>query len=298
MKTNKDSEKEEIKSRIMTLTIKAVVLNRDNEVLILKRSRNNLYGVGKYDLPGGHIQENESYKDAISREVKEETGLDVIFEAVIDVVEFPEGTQQFRDEKRGIRCICLSHFNEVKLSPEHEQFKWLPIEKALDVFSQADGFENEKRNTLLEAKSYLEMKKSLDGWKRCLADFENYKKRQMEEKKDMVAYSNLNLILELLPVVDNFHASTEHIPAEQKDNPWVTGIMHIQKQLEKILEDNGISEIVVKKGDEFDPATMEAISHEAQNTKREAGESKVKKVLVKGYRIDERVVRAARVVVE
>jgi molecular chaperone GrpE len=302
MKTKKDCEKEEIKSRIMTLTIKAVVLNEENEVLILRRSKNNLFGVGKYDLPGGHIQENESYKDSIKREVKEETGLDVVFEAIIDVAEFPEGTQQFRDEKRGVRCICHSASSEVRLSPEHDEFEWLPIEKAVDKLSREDGFENEKKETLLKAKNYLEMKKSHDGWKRCLADFENYKKRQQEEKINMIAYSNLNFILELLPVLDNFRASTAHIPEKEKDNSWVTGIMYIQKQLEKVLEDNGVSEIVVKPGDEFDPATMEAISHEAQSAKREAKEKsddgKVSKVLVKGYRMGERVVRAARVTVE
>ena len=158
---------------------------------------------------------------------------------------------------------------------------------------------------------YLDYKKRvgyLDGWKRCQADFENYKKRQMENRKDMIAYSNINLISEILPVLDNFHASTEYIPESQKDEPWVVGIMHIQKQLEKVLEDNNVSEIKIKIGDKFNPEIMEAIADanlrtkcESTNEEKEKSEeckNIVKKVFMKGYKINDRVIRAARVVVE
>jgi molecular chaperone GrpE len=128
-----------------------------------------------------------------------------------------------------------------------------------------------------------------------LADFENYKKRQAEERKDFTTFSNVNLILEILPVVDNFYASTEHIPEDQKENAWVVGIMHIRKQLEKILEDNGLREIGVKEKDEFNPTTMEAVEKE-ENGKESKGV--VKKVIMRGYKINDRIIRAAKVSVE
>ncbi len=55
---------------------------------------------------------------------------------------------------------------------------------------------------------------NLSGWQRCQADFENYKKRSAESQKDLVRYATQSIILEILPVIDNFHASTDHIPAE------------------------------------------------------------------------------------
>jgi len=70
MEKNKKNEIA-LKSRVMTLTIKAVVLNEKNEMLILRRSQNNKYSLGKYDLPGGHIEENEGLKISIVREIKE-----------------------------------------------------------------------------------------------------------------------------------------------------------------------------------------------------------------------------------
>lgn len=279
--------------RPMALTVKAVVLNEKNEILILKRAKNVHWNAGSFDLPGGHIGEDESFQDSIIREIKEETELEATFGEVIDVVEFPKDSLLFKEEKRGIRCICYSDFKEIKLSNEHEKYLWLSIEKALDKFSARDGFENEKRETILKAQKFLEMKKALDGWKRERADFENYKKRQVEDRKDMITFSNLNLISELLPILDNFYVSTDHIPEDQKESPWVTGIMHIQKQLEKILEDNGVSEIMVKVGDKFDPEIMEAISDSNDSDK-----NIVKKVLMKGYKLDKKVIQAVKVTVE
>lgn len=293
-----ENKKNEIKpkTRAMTLTIKAVVLNKNNEVLILKRAKNDLFNGGKYDLPGGHIEENESLEDSIIREIKEETGLDAVFGEIIDVVEFPQNSPLFKEEKRGIRCICYVNSDKVRLSSEHSKYKWIPIKKATEKFSQEDGFENEKRNTILKAQEYLEMKKAMDGWKRERADFENYKKRQAEDKKELIAFSNLNLILELLPVLDNFYASTQHIPENQKKEAWLIGIMHIQHQLEKVLKDNGAAQIIVKVGDEFNPEIHEAMDN--QETKDKKYKNRVKKVLQTGYKINGKVIRPTRVIVE
>ncbi len=136
--------------------------------------------------------------------------------------------------------------------------------------------------------------KNLDGWKRCQADFENYKKRQETLQWELAKYSGLNLIMQILPVLDNFHAATDHIPGEQKDDQWVVGIMYIQKQLEKILEDNGVKEIKTKEGDDFDPKIHEAV----HNANEKVVKNKIAKVVVKGYKMEEKIVRAARVIVE
>jgi molecular chaperone GrpE len=141
---------------------------------------------------------------------------------------------------------------------------------------------------------------NLDGWQRCQADFENYKKRSAESQKDLIKYATQSIILEILPVIDNFHASTDHIPEDQKDNSWVTGIMYIQKQLENIVTENGVEDIVVKVGDNFDPIYHEAIDDKECNdcAAEHKYKNKIKKVLTKGYKIGEKVIRAARVVVE
>lgn len=139
----------------------------------------------------------------------------------------------------------------------------------------------------------------LGGWKRCQADFENYKKMQSESQKDMVRYATQGIVLQILPVLDNFQASVEHIPADQKEGAWVQGIMYIQKQLEGILAENGIDEIAAAVGDNFDPKFHEAvIDKECKSCKGEVKyENKISRVVSKGYKLGERIIRPVRVIV-
>lgn len=166
----------------------------------------------------------------------------------------------------------------------------------------ASGPEEEKPAEAGNAEEFLGKEAEyLDGWKRCQADFENYKKRQAESQKDLIRYSTQNVILQILPVIDNFQASTEHIPEDQKSNPWVTGIMYIQKQLEQVLTDNGVAEIETKIGDNFDPARHEAVEdRECKSCKSKdyKFKNKIKKIVTRGYQMGDKVVRAARVIVE
>lgn len=141
----------------------------------------------------------------------------------------------------------------------------------------------------------------LNGWKRCQADFENYKKMQAESQKDFIKYATQNVVLQLIPVLDNFHMSTDHIPEDKKDGGWVVGIMHIQKQLENVLAENGVTEILTKEGDKFDPAIHEAIEssdkkQETRDKEQEIGD-KIKKVVMKGYKLNGKIIRPVKVIV-
>ena len=140
----------------------------------------------------------------------------------------------------------------------------------------------------------------LNGWKRCQADFENYRKAQDEARKEFAKYVAETFILQIIPVLDNFHMATEHIPQDQKDGGWVAGIMHIQKQLENVLAENGVEEIMPAAGDEFDPMLHEAVEDgdkkQEISSKKEI-ENKIKKVLVRGYKMGDKVIRPSKVIV-
>lgn len=142
----------------------------------------------------------------------------------------------------------------------------------------------------------------LNDLQRLQADFANYKKRQQESQKELAGYLIEKLVMEITPVLDNFHMATQHVPADACNTPWVTGIQYIEKQLEKVLEDNGMQVIEAEEGDVFDPSIHEAISEEkaeAKDSDPEAKEVKqtVKKILQKGYKIGAKVIRPAKVVV-
>ena len=175
---------------------------------------------------------------------------------------------------------------EEKKPSEVEEIKDLKdVEEEIVVQQENELLEIEKR-----AAEYL------DGWKRCQADFENYKKMQSDSQKDLLKYVATNLILQIIPVLDNFHMSTAHIPEDQKNGGWVIGIMHIQKQLENVLSENGVEEIPVKIGDTFDPVKHEAIEDkECLHCEGEKKyQNKIKSIAMTGYKMGEKIIRPAR----
>jgi molecular chaperone GrpE len=130
--------------------------------------------------------------------------------------------------------------------------------------------------------------KHLDSWKRCQADFENYKKDQAKYQEELRKYAKMDAMEQILPVLDNFEASLAHVPDDKKANKWVEGIVYIKRQLEDVLKNNDIEEIAVKAGDKFNPEIHEAVGGDGKK-------QKVGKVIQKGYRLNGRILRASRV---
>lgn len=283
----------ESKNRPMAITNKAVVLNNSNEVLLLKRIREGLNG-NKWDLPGGHIEKGETIEAALKREVKEETNLNVEVISIIRAVEFSKEHKLFKNEKRGLRFLVRSSDRDVITQKnEHVKYRWLAFDEAIALLDKKDGFENEKRETLIAAKKLIEMQNATDNWKRAIADLENYKKRCVRDNDNFRKFCLENFIMELLPVLDNFEMALKHIPEDQKDNGWTNGIMHIKKQLQDVLSSQGVQEIDAKKGDLIDEAI-----HEVIFAKGKKGKVKIKKILKKGYKMDDKVIRPVSIETE
>ncbi len=94
---------------------------------------------------------------------------------------------------------------------------------------------------------------------RTRADFENYRKRVEQEKTAARDAGQASAILKLLPVIDNIERAIAHQPEELKDNKWAQGVGNLVKNLEKSLENLGVSRIDAKTGSSFNPELHEAI---------------------------------------
>lgn len=181
------------------------------------------------------------------------------------------------------------------MKKKHDEKPEVTGEEAIDAASNEMIPEEPREKTAEElAQEYL------NDLQRLQADFANYKKRQQESQKELAGYLIEKLVMEITPVLDNFQMATAHVPADAANSPWVTGIQYIEKQLEKVLGDNGMQVIAAKEGDTFDPSIHEAISEEKSETVEGGNQEAkqiVKKVLQKGYKIGEKVIRPAKVVV-
>lgn len=140
--------------------------------------------------------------------------------------------------------------------------------------------------------------KADENWERLLrttADFDNFKKRAAREKIEAGQYANLSLLGKLLPVLDNFEMALTAAQSAQGDKlaSFQSGITMIQQQLKSALTETGLEEIEAA-GQPFDPNLHEAVS---QLETTEIPEGHVAQQLRKGYKLKERLLRPATVVV-
>ena len=170
-----------------------------------------------------------------------------------------------------------------------------PAKEQLDHFEQRDqvpghvpgpGAEVDERVAAAEAKA----DEHLNDLKRLAAEFENYKKRTAREQASLSARATERLVKELLPIVDDLEralqAAEEHEEAKLEE-----GVRLVHRQLASALEREGLAEI--ETNGKFDPHVHEALLSQPS----QADEGSVIEVLQKGYRLGDRVLRPARVVV-
>lgn len=130
----------------------------------------------------------------------------------------------------------------------------------------------------------------LDGWKRCLADFDNYKKQQAKFLEELRFYATEDLVRDLVPILDSFELALKSVPEGDSSREWKKGIIYIQGQLEEILKARGLERISAF-GEKFNPEVHEAI--ESVESDKESGS--ILEELQPGYTMRGKVVRPARV---
>src|SRR6058998_3109447 len=128
---------------------------------------------------------------------------------------------------------------------------------------------------------------------RSQADFENYKKRSAREKEDAIKYANSSLLEKLVAIIDNFELGLEAAKGESEQSPIYSGMTLVLKQLKDLLAENGLQPIEAE-GKKFDPNLHEAIAHEPSD---QVPEETVLRQVSRGYRIKDRLLRPAKVVV-
>jgi molecular chaperone GrpE len=127
---------------------------------------------------------------------------------------------------------------------------------------------------------------------RTRADFENYRKRIDIEKTQAREMGQISAIMKLLPVIDNIERAISYVPAELEDNQWAQGVKSLTKNLEKSIENMGISRIDSTPGTVFNPEFHDAIQFDEDAT----GETEIiEESLQPGYMLNGVPIRHAMV---
>jgi molecular chaperone GrpE len=130
----------------------------------------------------------------------------------------------------------------------------------------------------------------LANWQRTQADFINYKRRTEQERQDFNSFANANLMCGILPVLDDLERALNAIPEEFSGDDWVEGVRLVERKFKTILEGQGVKPICAL-GEPFDPKLHEALRHD------KGKEGMVIQELQKGYTLNDKLLRPARVMV-
>ena len=140
--------------------------------------------------------------------------------------------------------------------------------------------------------------KADENWERLLrttADFDNFKKRAVRERTEAAQNATLSLVQKLLPILDGFDMAQTAAQTAQGDKlaSLQTGVAMLQAQFKNFISEAGVEEVDAT-GKPFDPAVHEAIS---QQESAEVPEGQVLQQLRKGYKLRDRLLRPATVIV-
>jgi molecular chaperone GrpE len=140
------------------------------------------------------------------------------------------------------------------------------------------------------AKALEDAKKYFNNWHRAEADFQNYKRRTEQEREELRRFGNVSVIINLLPVLDDFERAFASLDSHLAGLSWFDGMLLIYRKLRQLLENAGVKQIETE-GQAFDPRFHEAVAHV------EGEEGKVISEVQRGYMLHDRVLRPAMVVV-
>jgi molecular chaperone GrpE len=173
--------------------------------------------------------------------------------------------------------------------PEAEPAPPEPVEgKAEPESAQAEPVEAPLEEQLANAKE--DAQKYLGNWQRAEADFQNYKRRVEQERSESRRFASAALIINVLPILDDLERALGSLDVRLAGLTWFEGIALIHRKLLVLLDNAGVTPIQAE-GQQFDPSIHEAVTHV------DGEDGKVLAEVQRGYKLHDRVLRPAMVVV-
>ncbi len=162
----------------------------------------------------------------------------------------------------------------------------------VDVAEENGGVSEEE--IPVEEQLREELAKEKDKFLRLFAEFENFKKRTSKERMDLYKTAGQEVIVSLLPVMDDFDRALKEI-SKAGDKELLKGVELINNKFRETLKNKGLEEVEVAQGDVFDAEIHDAVTQIPAPEKKLKG--KVIDVLEKGFKLGERIIRHPKVVV-
>jgi len=180
-----------------------------------------------------------------------------------------------------------------------EKDKDIKVEEQVEDTKQTvnDAKANDTETVELTKEETLEqdLQKEKDKFLRLFAEFENYKKRTSKERIELFKTASQDVMVSMLPVLDDFERALMHIEDDKEAEELRKGVVLIYQKLLKTLEQKGLAAIEVNAGDTFDADNHEAITQIPAPSDDMKG--KIIDVVEKGYQLGNKIIRFPKVVI-
>lgn len=168
--------------------------------------------------------------------------------------------------------------DKVNEIPEDDEMNQTQDEEAAFVAGAASDIESAQQ--IGELTAHLQ---------RLQAEFDNYRRRAADQQASILELAKQDVIIQLLPLIDNVDRALAHVPEDLKENPWAKGVAGVAKQASDTFTNIGVSRVETV-GQPFDHNTMEAIAAEGEGDGEVVSEE-----LQAGYKLGDKVIRPAMV---
>ncbi len=193
-------------------------------------------------------------------------------------------------------AVLLPILNGIKINTEMSKAKDIKediIEEQVEVTTNEETAEVEELST--EDRLNKELGQEKDKFLRLFAEFENYKKRTSKERVELFKTAGKDVMVSMLPVLDDFERALLHIEDDKEAEELRKGVVLIYQKLLNTLSQKGLAAMEVNKGDVFDSEIHQAITQVPAPSKDLKG--KIIDVVEKGYTLGETVIRFPKVVI-
>ena len=189
----------------------------------------------------------------------------------------------------------MSEEKKINIEEEEEVVNNEETQEAAEEQKTTEATEEQETSETPEEPELSELEQLKDKYLRAVAEFDNYRKRTIQEKADLIKYGSQKAIEALLPVIDDLERAMQHIDKAEDTQSVKEGVELIMQKFQGYLKQQQVTVIPANPGDDFDDKIHEAI------TMFPAPDPSLKGKIVdcptKGYKLYDKVVRYAKVVV-
>lgn len=199
----------------------------------------------------------------------------------------------------GTRFISVTMAKDKKASKSQEENEVLEAENQTATEEMVEEQEasqaEEQAEVSAEEKLELELAEAKDKYLRLYSEFENFRRRNAKERIDLIKTASSDLMVELLPTIDDFERANKANQNQEDIDAVKEGFNLISTKLMKTLESKGLKLMDTEKGTAFDADLHEAVTQFPVEDEKLKG--KIIDTVEKGYYLGERVIRFAKVVI-